>query len=361
MFTSPHLVDFRERIQVDGKMIPKEDTLRIGKRLLETEFGVYPTMFDYCLILSLLYFKEQHCDVVVLETGLGGRYDSTNACGVPDVTVITKIGFDHMAILGDTLPKIAYEKAGIIKKGTTLIMESGEPEAMEVLLAEAKKQEILHPQVVDWDQIRILPSEDGLQHFSYGKNGWENLTMKMLGVHQYENAVAAMLAASAFLEKKGEMPEKISQTIREGIRDTVWKGRMELVSKHPFFLIDGAHNSNGVEALAKSLAALYPGEKFHFIMGVMADKDYEEMIEELLPLALDFKTVTVESERALQGEELAACIKKRGIPASPCNSLVAALPDLSVETGEKTVAFGSLYFIGEIEAYLEKSFKKNIK
>ena len=96
-------------------------------------------------------------------------------------------------------------------------------------------------------------------------------------------------------------------------------------------------------------------------MGVMADKDYEEMIEELLPLALDFKTVTVESERALQGEELAACIKKRGIPASPCSSLVAALPDLSVETGEKTVAFGSLYFIGEIEAYLENSFRKNIK
>ena len=122
--------------------------------------------------------------------------------------------------------------------------------------------------------------------------------------------------------------------------------------------MDGAHNSNGVEALAKSLAALYPGEKFHFIMGVMADKDYEEMIAELLPLALDFKTVTVESERALQGEELAACIKKRGIPASPCSSLVAALPDLSVETGEKTVAFGSLYFIGEIEAYLEKSFRK---
>lgn len=361
MFTSPHLVDFRERIQVDGKMIPKEDTLRLGKRLLETEFGVYPTMFDYCLLLSLLYFKEQHCDVVVLETGLGGRYDSTNACGVPDVTVITKIGFDHMAILGDTLAKIAYEKAGIIKKGTTLVLESGGPEVMEVLLAEAKKQEILHPQVVDWDQIRILPSADGQQHFSYGENGWENLTMKMLGVHQYENAVAAMLAASAFLEKKGEMPEKISQAIREGIRDTVWKGRMELVSKHPFFLMDGAHNSNGVEALAKSLAALYPGEKFHFIMGVMADKDYEEMIEELLPLALDFKTVTVESERALQGEELAACIKKRGIPASPCNSLVAALPDLSVETGEKTVAFGSLYFIGEIEAYLEKSFKKNIK
>ena len=98
MFTSPHLVDFRERIQVQGDMISKEDTMRLGNRLLSMDFGVYPTMFDYCLAMALLYFKEQKCDVVILETGLGGTYDSTNACGVPDVTVIAKIGFDHMAI-----------------------------------------------------------------------------------------------------------------------------------------------------------------------------------------------------------------------------------------------------------------------
>mgnify|MGYP002688804489 FL=1 len=130
-------------------------------------------------------------------------------------------------------------------------------------------------------------------------------------------------------------------------------GRMELVSNDPFFLMDGAHNSNGVEALKKSLETMYPDEKFHFIMGVMADKDYGEMIRELLPLALDFKTVTVESERALQGEALADCIREKGIPAEAYQNLADVLPDFSKSSAEKTVAFGSLYFIGEIEAFLQ--------
>lgn len=369
MFTSPHLVDFRERIQINGEMIGKEDIKRLGNQLLTMNFGVCPTMFDYCLSMALLYFKEQNCDAVILETGLGGKYDSTNACGVPAVSVITKIGYDHMAILGDTLAKIASEKAGIIKQGTTLVMESQKPEALEVLLAVAEKNGITDPLLVDWKDIRILPLQDGKQRFSYKDYG--AVTMKMLGVHQYENAAAAILAADAFLKKyeQGAGREKICRAICDGVSGTVWKGRMELVSEKPFFLMDGAHNSNGVEALKNSLKQLYPGEKFHFIMGVMADKDYEKMIEELLPLAIDFKTVTVESSRALQGEALAACIRRKGIPAETYSSLVEALPDfltksnqaensdVSFEAGEKTVAFGSLYFIGEIEEFLQKKVK----
>ena len=329
MFTSPHLVDFRERIQVQGDMISKEDTMRLGNRLLSMDFGVYPTMFDYCLAMALLYFKEQKCDVVILETGLGGTYDSTNACGVPDVTVIAKIGFDHMAILGDTLAKIAAEKAGIIKHGTALVLESQEKEAMDVLNKAAERADIKTIKVVNLDEIRILPQKDGKQCFSYA--GYDAVTMKMLGVHQYENAVAAMLAAELFFEKyfagKKNVPERKA--------------------------LQHAHNSNGVEALKKSLETMYPDEKFHFIMGVMADKDYGEMIRELLPLALDFKTVTVESERALPGEALADCIRAKGIPAEAYQKLADVLPDFSKSSAEKTVAFGSLYFIGEIKAFLQ--------
>ena len=354
MFTSPHLVDFRERIQVQGKMISKEDTACLGNKLLSMDFGVYPTMFDCCLAMALLYFKEQQCEVVILETGLGGTYDSTNACGIPDVTVIAKIGFDHMAILGDTLGKIASEKAGIIKHGTALVLESQEKEAMDVLTGAAQKAGIENVKIVDWDKIKILPQTDGKQCFSYGEAG--PFTMQMLGVHQYENAVAAMLAAELFLEKIADTGKIIESAIRSGIGKTTWMGRMELVSRDPFFLLDGAHNSNGVEALKKSLETLYPGEKFHFIMGVMADKDYEEMIEELLPLAIDFKTVTVESERALQGEALAECIRTKGIPAGAFQSLAEVRPDFSESSSEKTVAFGSLYFIGEIKS-LQKSYK----
>ena len=138
----PHLVDFRERIQINGEMISKEDTQRIGVQLLAMDFGVQPTMFDVTLAMAILYFKEQRCDVMILETGLGGRLDATNAVGVPDVTVITKIGYDHMAVLGNTLAEIAAEKTGIIKKGTSLVLESQEAEVMTVFEAKVGRKEL---------------------------------------------------------------------------------------------------------------------------------------------------------------------------------------------------------------------------
>ena len=148
MFTSPHLVDFRERIQINRELISKEDFTRLGKWLLEQDFGVKPAMSDYCLAMALLYFKEQKCDAVILETGLGGKLDSTNAVGIPVVSVITKIGLDHMAILGDTLEKIAGEKAGIIKEGTRLICESQEPEVEAVFYQKAQEVRVKSIQII---------------------------------------------------------------------------------------------------------------------------------------------------------------------------------------------------------------------
>lgn len=346
MFTSPHLVDFRERIRINGEMISKEDTKRLGEMLLNMDFGVYPTMFDYCLAMALLYFKEQKCDVIVLETGLGGKYDSTNAVGVPKVSVITKIGFDHMAILGNTLPEIAAEKAGILKKGTHFICESQEPEVERVFRETAESAEVASMKIMkSTDYVIEGLTESGEQCFS--TCGYEHLTMKMLGLHQYENATAAILAAEAFLENLE--PKIRERAIRDGVANTVWKGRMEVMSREPFFLIDGAHNAHGVAALHKSLAALFPGEKFHFIMGVMADKDYEDMISELLPLAIDFTTVTVGYSRSLEAEKLAECIAKKGVKAESKATLDEALSEIKMNRKAKTVAFGSLYFIGEIE------------
>lgn len=197
MFTSPHLVDFRERIQVNGEIISKEDTARLGAVLLEQDFGVYPTMFDYCLVMALLYFKEQDCDAVILETGLGGRLDSTNAVGVPKVTVITKIGYDHTAILGETLEQIASEKAGIIKKGTHLVVESQPETVLQVFYDAASAAGAEQIEVIDPAEFRDCRYEAGEQIFSF--RDYKNLHMKLLGVHQYENAAAAILAAEAFL------------------------------------------------------------------------------------------------------------------------------------------------------------------
>ena len=361
MFTSPHLVDFRERICVDGQMISREEVTKLGNMLLEEDFGTVPTMFDYCLAMALLYYRDRQCQAAVIETGLGGRLDSTNAIGVPEVTVVTKIGYDHMAVLGDTLDKIASEKAGIIKKGTKLVLESQEKDAMDVLLETAEKEAVTEIKIADMHDVTECRYENGRQYFSYQK--YKNLEMAMLGVHQYENAAAAILAAEIFLKDRGISDEKAEYYIREGIKKTRWEGRMEILSREPFFMVDGAHNGNGVAALAESLRTLFPGEKFHFVMGVMADKNYEEMIEELLPLALDFKTVTVESERALAAQELSEKIRAKGIcDAGLLHSFDELMPGW-LDVAHKTIAFGSLYFVGEIEKYFQDVTKitKNLQ
>lgn len=361
MFTSPHLVDFRERICVDGQMISREEVTKLGNMLLEEDFGTVPTMFDYCLAMALLYYRDRQCQAAVIETGLGGRLDSTNAIGVPDVTVVTKIGYDHMAVLGDTLDKIAAEKAGIIKKGTKLVLESQEKDAMDVLLETAEKEAVTEIKIADMHDVTECRYENGRQYFSYQK--YKNLEMAMLGVHQYENAAAAILAAEIFLKDRGISDEKAEYYIREGIKKTRWEGRMEILSREPFFMVDGAHNGNGVAALAESLRTLFPGEKFHFVMGVMADKNYEEMIEKLLPLALDFKTVTVESERALAAQELSEKIRAKGIcDAGLLHSFDELMPG-RLDVAHKTIAFGSLYFVGEIEKYFQDVTKitKNLQ
>ena len=324
-FTSPHLIHFEERITVGQQMIPKDAVTRIGNELLAMDFGVTPTMFDYCLVMAVLYFKECGCDVAVMETGLGGRLDSTNALGNPMVAVITRIGYDHMAILGNTLTKIASEKAGILKENVPAIFAPQEEEALAVLRK--------HP--------GTLVSSEDMEKVAFMKPG-------LMGAYQLENGAAAMLAAQKFLSQIGFDEERADAAIEAGIHTAIWKGRMEVLSEEPYLMVDGAHNSNGIHALKTSLMKLYPDEKFHFVMGVMADKDYEKMIEELLPLAIDFVTVTPESSRALQAESLAEKIRSQEIPARSIASVadVLTLP----RVGEKTIALGSLYFIGELEA-----------
>jgi dihydrofolate synthase/folylpolyglutamate synthase len=337
-FTSPHLIDFRERICINGQMISQEDVTRLGNALLAEDFGVTPTMFDYCLVMAVLYFREQGCDVAVFETGLGGRLDSTNALGKPEVAVITRIGYDHMAILGDTLEKIAGEKAGILKPDVPAVFAPQEPQVMTVL---ERAAENVHTGLV------AEAGENEIRQVEVMKPG-------IPGAYQLENAAAAMVAAHIYLKRKRTDidRDRCGQYIQSGIKNAVWKGRMEILSEHPYLMVDGAHNSNGIHALRASLAQMYPDEQFHFVMAVMADKDYEKMVEELLPLAIDFVTVTPESARALQGEALAETIREKGVAARSLYS-VAEVLSLPVET-EKTIALGSLYFVGELKGLWQK-------
>lgn len=336
-FISPHVVVFEERISVNGQMISREDVARLGNKLLDTDFGVNLTMFDYCLAMALMYFTEQGCDIMVIETGLGGRLDSTNAIGLPLATVITKIGYDHVAILGDKLEDIAREKAGIIKTGSRVFSEQQEEEAEAVIRDAADKCHV---------QLTFVTKEEIEAASKYN--------LRLLGVHQWENAAVAKLAAEYVLEKfinaavtDGNKLKKNEPEIISALRETVWQGRMEILSQNPFFMVDGAHNGHGVLALRDSLKTLYPCEKFHMIMAVMADKDYKAMVEELLPYAEDFVAVNMDNSRALQDKELAEFINSRGVKADCVDSVEEALKTLRADT--KNLAFGSLYFIGEIK------------
>lgn len=336
-FISPHVVVFEERISVNGQMISREDVARLGNKLLDTDFGVNLTMFDYCLAMALMYFTEQDCDIMVIETGLGGRLDSTNAIGLPLATVITKIGYDHVAILGDKLEDIAREKAGIIKTGSHVFSEQQEEEAEAVIRDAADKCQV---------QLTFVTKEEIEAASKYN--------LSLLGVHQWENAAVAKLAAEYVLEKfinaavtDGNKLKKNEPEIISALRETVWQGRMEILSQKPFFMVDGAHNGHGVLALRDSLKTLYPCEKFHMIMAVMADKDYKAMVEELLPYAEDFVAVNMDNSRALQAKELAEFINSRGVKADCVDSVEEALKTLRADT--KNLAFGSLYFIGEIK------------
>ena len=354
-FTSPHLVDFGERITVDGKMIEQSAVTRIGNELLNRDWGVMPSMFDYCLMMAVLYFKEKQCDIAIIETGLGGRLDSTNALGAPVLSVITRIGYDHMAVLGGTLTEIAAEKAGILKPGVKAVFAPQEPEVLEVLIKAQRECNFVSEKNEQCSADCILVTPEDIQRAKRIQPG-------LRGVYQYENAAVAMLAAEEYFKMnlpapsrggtEGVMPGAgYMQVISDGICSAYWPGRMEILSEHPFLLVDGAHNSNGVLALKESLQELYGSEKFHFIMGVMADKDYEQMAEPLLSCALDFVTVTPESSRALQAETLAECIRAHKIPAESIPSVyeVRRLLEERMDKNEKTVAFGSLYFIGELK------------
>lgn len=344
LFTSPHLEEFTERIQIGHTQIPREKVLQLGRTVMEVNHrlmaahGINLTMFDYCLAIAVLYLKEQHVDLVILETGMGGRLDSTNIISPPVVSVITGIGLEHTEYLGDTIEAIASEKAGILKHGTYAVLMDQDAQALDVFTARCR--ELAVPYRVS-GRVDASGCYENV-HFEIG----------MPGVYQRKNAAAAIEAAQ-LLAQKG-YPQITREAIAKGIRDARWQGRMEIVSEHPWVLLDGAHNVHGVTALAQSLRELGAGAKYIFFMGVMADKDYEAMVELILPLAKHIYTLAPDSARALSAEKLCLLIREKGGNADVCAdaaqlvNLVHAQPE-----NEKCVVFGSLYLIGEIRQRLK--------
>ena len=344
LYTSPHLWQFNERFQVDGAPISEEDLVDITAQVLEAAED--ETEFELMTAIGMVHFLRSKCDIVVLETGLGGRLDSTNIIPSPEAAVITHIGLEHTEILGDTLDKIAQEKAGIIKQGCDVVLcEQGFD--LYCLFEEICK--FRYSRLALTVNPEVLSSGLEGQTFTYRGEGLYHIAL--LGEHKLQNA-AVVLEAVRVLRRRGwEIPET---AVVRGLEQARWPGRLELARRGPDVILDGGHNPQCMEALARALGGLYPGKKLIFLTGVLADKDWSTMMGELLPLAKEFYTITPDSPRAMPAAELAAYLEGQGAKATPCGSVREGLELALVFLPPEDVVCvtGSLYMIGEVRHLL---------
>ena len=345
LFTSPYINRFNERIQVDGVPIPDGDLVRLVEQVRPAASAMadVPTEFELITALGMLYFAQERCDIVVLEVGLGGALDSTNVIDPPACAVITALGMDHVKELGPTLADIAAAKAGIIKPGSPVVSYGGAPEADRVI-ADAAAACGAPLTVADFARLTLRGA--GLEGQTFDYDGLTGLTLPLLARYQPRNAVVAIEALRALRARGWQIPDS---AIRQGLAQVRWPGRFELLRRDPPFLLDGSHNAHGMRATVESLRALFPGEPFVFLVSIMADKDADEMLRLLLPLAKGFVTVTAPSPRAIPAAELAAQIEALGGRAEPAGSIPAAVARVCALAGRgPAAALGTLYFSGEV-------------
>ncbi len=345
LYTSPYIHRFNERIQINGEMIPDQTLIDLVAQIRPKAELMQdtPTEFELITAIGMLYFSMQKCDIVVLEVGLGGALDSTNIIPCPEVAVLTSIGFDHTAELGNTLAQIAYAKAGIIKHGGHVVSYGGAPEADRVIAAECTQRHA-SLSLVNFKYLSV--KEESLTGTTFDFGDLPNLRIPLLGNYQPRNAALAISALIALVQKGWNIPES---ALREGLANVYWAGRFELLRTNPPFILDGSHNPQGLAATTTSLRRLFPARKYTFILGVMADKDVSEMIDILAPLAKRIITVTPNNPRALPARELAAMIAKHDIVALPANTIEEGVAT-ALKLGEKDVicALGTLYFSADI-------------
>lgn len=365
LFTSPYLFAFEERIRVEGACISREDLTRVTLQVKEAADAMedHPTEFELMTAVALVHFAQQQCEIVVLEVGLGGRLDSTNVIDEPEVSVIARIGLDHTALLGSTLGQIAQEKAGIIKESCPVVTWPQEAEAFETIdLRAAERGATLA--TADFSRLRIEAAptvDDPCWCFSYC--GLEGLRTRLLGAYQPFNAALAIEAARVLRERGWSISE---EAVREGVEHAVWHGRFEAVSRDPLFVVDGGHNPQGAQALADTLRQVFPDACPVFLIGVLEDKDYPEMLEAILPLGGAFVCITPDNPRALPAHKLARAVRWTGQDLLGCSACVNPYVARSVADGVArarelagpdgmVVAFGSLYSLADVEAALDEA------
>ncbi|MEY8275571.1 bifunctional folylpolyglutamate synthase/dihydrofolate synthase [Blautia marasmi] len=351
-YISPTLYAYRERIQVDGVMIDRESlaalvtVVKEAVDAMEAENKGNPTVFEVETALSFLYFKEQKCDIVVLETGLGGTLDATNVVKTTVMEMISSIGMDHMEFLGGTLQEIAENKAGIIKPHTWVVSAEQDPKAAEVIKRVCREKDC-KLSVVDPDAFQDVHYGYEKQTFTY-KN-WKDVEITLAGTYQVTNAALALEAVEALRKLGYSLTE---DQVRKGMKAAFWRGRFSVIHKNPVVVIDGAHNPAAAKVLKDSLETYFQGKNLHFIMGVFADKDYQSVIEMTAPLAKHIITIeTPGNPRALSAVKLKEAVEKVNPSVEAAGSIREAVEKSMKNTQKDDViaAFGSLSFLGELD------------
>ena len=357
-YISPAVLDYRERFQVDGRMITQSglckylEAVRKAAQEMVEAGETHPTLFEVETAAAFLYFLDKGCDIVVLETGLGGSLDATNVIDTTVAAVFTSISMDHMEILGESLEQIALAKAGIIKNKCYVISAKQQTEVMKVLRQAAAFRRAKFF-TADAAKAKHVKSGVTKQHFSYDK--YKNLEISMLGQFQIENAVVAVETITMLGRCGFPVPE---EKLREGMMQAKWPGRFQVIGKKPFFIADGAHNEDAARKLVESIRFYYPDRKIIFIMGMLRDKEYDKVIRITFALAKHIITVTPPiRERALSAYELAQAAGEYHDSVTVADSVQEAVEIAYLLAGEDKdtviIAFGSLSYLGELMNIVE--------
>lgn len=357
-YVSPTIFTYRERFLINDRMISKRELgelmeiLKNACDMLTAEGNPHPTSFEIETALAFLYFQKKECDIVVLETGMGGALDATNIIGAPLLCILTSISMDHMQFLGDTIEAITLQKCGIIKEGTTVVSTKQDKSAADVIenFCKRKNAELLVADCSKASKVRAVLSK---QSFSYNNIKYE---IPLLGSYQIENAVLAITALK-WLSQNG-YAMLTDGVIQKGLLGTVWKGRFSVIGKKPYFITDGAHNVAAAEKLAETIRFYFTNRRIVYIMGMFRDKEYEKVIRITAPLASQIITVAAPGNpRALPALELAEAVRKVNSNVTNADSLEEAveMSYLFADKDSVIIAFGSLAFLGKLMTIVEEN------
>ena len=347
LYTSPYLETFTERIRINNENIPEEKVANIISLIKEKidimikEGYEYPTEFEIVTAMAFYYYFIENTDYVVLEVGLGGRYDATNVIDKSLVSVITSISLDHTGILGDTLEKIAYEKAGIIKENGTVFVYN-QTNRVKNIIKEVCNEKSAKYIEVDFDDVIIKKSDINYQSFDYKK--YKDIKINLIGEHQIKNSILALNVVEFILDNMH------LDIIKKGIEKTKWAGRIEKLSESPLFIIDGAHNEDGAKSLQKVIDKNLKDKNMTLIIGMLEDKDIDTVLEILIPYFNKVITTTPNNPRAISCDKLKDKVYKYNKNVTQVKEIEKAV-EYALENSKKDdviICAGSLYMIGEV-------------